>query len=141
MSKRKIEALLESLNIKKDEKMSMREMEDKFESLDREDVVSIYSDQILLTNRTFTISEFIAAILPLVKGQYSSSNWTEKKESWFGKGIDCKILQPGKNWQKGKVRITLEFCPETVEVEETQASEPAASEESSPLDEIRQMKI
>ncbi|MBW4681821.1 MAG: KGK family protein [Microcoleus vaginatus WJT46-NPBG5] len=116
-------------------------MEDKFESLEREDVVSVYSDQILLTNRTFTIIEFIAAMLPIVKSQYHSSNWTQEKESWFHEGIDCKMLQPDKSWQKGKVRITLEFCPETVEVEETLEIEPAADEESSPLDEIRQMKI
>ncbi|MBD1939127.1 KGK domain-containing protein [Microcoleus sp. FACHB-68] len=119
--------------------MSKREIEDKFERLDREDVVSVFSGQILLNNRTFTISEFIASMLPIIRER--TQNWTVEKDYWFGKGINCKILQPGKNWQKGKVRITLEFCPETLEVEETPATEPAAGEESSPLDEIRQMKI
>lgn len=33
------------------------------------------------------------------------------------------MLRPGTNWQKGKVRIRLEFCPDELE---------------SPLNEIRQ---
>ncbi|MBO1065034.1 MULTISPECIES: KGK domain-containing protein [Nostocales] len=40
------------------------------------------------------------------------------------------MLQPGKNWQKGKLRIkvTLQFCPDEPEIEEIKEPE-------SPLDE------
>ena len=49
-------------------------------------------------------------------------------------GVYCEILQPGKNWQKGKVRIkvTLEFCPDEPEIEEIKEPE-------SPLDDLRRM--
>ena len=41
----------------------------------------------------------------------------------FDRGLSCEVLRPGANWQKGKVRIRLEFCPD---------------EPESPLDDIRQ---
>jgi hypothetical protein len=66
---------------------------------------------------------------------------TEDKEKWFSEGLDCKILQPGaKSWQRGKIRINLEFCSENLEVvEKNESSESQASKVSSPLDDIRQM--
>lgn len=114
-------------------------MSDNFEHLEREDVVSVYSGQILVTNRTFTVSEFIAATMQMAKKQLGEL--TEGKEHWFGEGLDCKILKPGaKSWQRGKVRITLEFEPEELEVPEThESSESQASIATSPLDDIRQM--
>jgi hypothetical protein len=64
-------------------------------------------------------------------------------EKWFGDGIDCEILKLGaKGWQKGKVKIKLqvsiEFCPDEPEVEETPASNEIAQPQS-PLDDLRQM--
>ena len=112
-------------------------MTDNFTSLKRDDVVSVYSDQILVTNHTFTISEFIAAMLTLIKAQ---GGWTELKEMWFREGIDCKILKPGaKSWQRGKIRITLEFEPEELEVAEvTEIGKSADTKVVSPLDDLRQ---
>lgn len=51
--------------------------------------------------------------------------------SWFTNGIDCEILQPGKNWKKGKIRfrLVLEFAPD----------EPEPSDPNSTLDDIRKM--
>ena len=117
-------------------------MSDNFERLDREDVISVYSDQILLNNRTFTVSEIIAALMPIVK-EKSGNTWTEYKEQWFREGLDCKILKPGaKSWQRGKVRISLEFEPENLEVTEiSENGESPASKANSPfsdLDVIRQ---
>lgn len=114
-------------------------MSDKLQRLEREDVVSVYSGQIFVNNRTFTVSEFIEALMPIVKEK--SAPWTEDKEKWFSEGLDCKILKPGaKRWRRGKVRISLEFDPEELEVAETpESSESQASKASSPLDDIRQM--
>ena len=90
-------------------------MSNAFEKLEREDVISVYSGGILVNNRTFTASEFIAAMLTVIKTQ---NGWTEEKANWFSEGIDCKLLKPGaKSWQRGKVRISLEFEPEKLEVE------------------------
>ncbi|AFZ10085.1 KGK family protein [Oscillatoria nigro-viridis PCC 7112] len=115
-------------------------MNDNFDSLKRDDVVSVYSDHILVTNRTFTISEFIAAMMTLIKEQKNQGEWTELKEMWFREGIDCKILKPGaKSWQRGKVRITLEFQPEELEVAEvTEIGKSADTKVVSPLDDLRQ---
>ena len=112
-------------------------MSDNFNALKRDDVVSLYSDEILVTNRTFTISEFIAVMMTLIKAQ---GGWTELKEMWFREGIDCKILKPGaKSWQRGKVRITLEFEPEKLEVAEiTESGKSADTKVVSPLDDLRQ---
>jgi hypothetical protein len=63
------------------------------------------------------------------------------KEQWFRDGLECKILKPGaKSWERGKVRLTLEFTPEELEVAETlENSELQINKASSPLDDIRQM--
>lgn len=48
----------------------------------------------------------------------------EEQEALLGEGIDCEILRPdARGWQKGKVRFSLEFCPD---------------ESKSPLDDLRQ---
>lgn len=112
-------------------------MSDTFEKLEREDVVSVYSGQILVTNRTFTVSEIIAALIPIVK-EKSGNTWTEDKEQWFREGTDCKTLKPGaKTWQRGKVRISLEFEPENL-VEDNLENGNVANKNNSPLDDIRQ---
>ncbi|MGF1601339.1 MAG: KGK domain-containing protein [Thermosynechococcaceae cyanobacterium] len=44
------------------------------------------------------------------------------REAWFTKGLYCEVLKPNsQGWQKGKVRIkvTLEFCPEELEMSES----------------------
>lgn len=48
-------------------------------------------------------------------------------EQVFIDGFACKVLQPGKEWQTGKIRINVEFCPNN------------PTEPDSPLDEIRKM--
>lgn len=113
-------------------------MSPKFERLERQDVVSVYSGQILVNNRTFTVSEFITAFIPIVKEK--STPWTEEKEMWLTEGIECKTLKPGaKSWQRGKVRITLEFCSEELDVIETSENgELPASKANSPLEDLRQ---
>lgn len=111
-------------------------MSNAFEKLEREDVISVYSGCILVNNRTFTVSEFIAAMLTVIKTQ---NGWTEEKANWFSEGIDCKILKPGaKSWQRGKVRISLEFESENLEIEENCENNLSTNKPNSPLDDIRQ---
>ena len=109
-----------------------------FERLEREDVVSLYSAQILLSNRTFMVSEFISALMTIIREK--GGGLTEEKEGWFKEGVDCKILKPSaKSWERGKVRITLEFCPEALEVAEiSHNGESQISKANSPLDDMRQ---
>jgi len=73
--------------------------------------------------------------------QKQIADMKEDKEKWFGEGLGCKLLQPGaKTWQRGKVRITLEFSPEELVVEESSQNNGLQSSKLiSPLDDIRQM--
>jgi hypothetical protein len=59
----------------------------------------------------------------------------------LGEGVNCEVLRIGSNgWQKGKLRIkvSIEFCPDEPEVEETVANEEIVPTES-PLDDLRQI--
>ncbi|MBD1809343.1 hypothetical protein H6F98_28370 [Microcoleus sp. FACHB-SPT15] len=63
------------------------------------------------------------------------------EQYWFREGVNCEVLKIGSmGWQKGKVRlrVSLEFCPDEPEVEETAPSNEIPQPES-PLDDIRQM--
>ncbi len=114
-------------------------MNNNFENLKSEDVVSVYAGQIFISSRTFTVVEFIAAMMQATQKQLG--DLTEGKETWFGEGLECKILKPGaKSWERGKVRISLEFEPEELEIAQTiDSSESENPKANSPLDDIRQM--
>ena len=65
-------------------------------------------------------------------------------EDWFSDGINCEILRVGQAWQKGKVKInlkvSLEFCSDDLEIEETSISEQKQiTQPESSLDDIRRM--
>lgn len=68
---------------------------------------------------------------------------TRAYENWFGQGIDCEILRVGfQGWKKGKIKlklnVTIEFCPDEPEVEETpENNESETSQPESPLDDLR----
>ncbi len=105
-------------------------------------------------NSMFKLVEFIAAVKKAfeskgldalgdaLKNRGGIPVWgNNERERWLGEGVDCEILQVGaKSWQKGKIRIkvTIEFCPDEPEVEETAPSNEIPQPES-PLDDLRQM--
>ena len=102
--------------------------------LSQEDVISVYGNEIFVKNRTFTVNEFLTEMKKALQSQL-----TDEKENWLTNGIDCKILKPGaKSWQRGKVKITLEFEAENIEVKESdQNNELEDNQEISPLDDLR----
>lgn len=72
---------------------------------------------VVVTDTTFKVGAFVAAMKSHVQGNEKPRN------ELFEQGVSCEVLRPGANWQKGKVRIRFEFCPD---------------EPESPLDDIRQ---
>lgn len=108
-------------------------MVDRFKQLDSE---SEHKDTVLsfLPSSMFKVGEFMLT----VKEQFDHHGLNALRERlksrgeipgnsnmWFDKGVDCEILSPINNgWQKGKIRIkvTLEFCPDELEIPETPAS-------------------
>jgi hypothetical protein len=37
------------------------------------------------------------------------------KKEWLGEGFECELLVPGGIWQRGKIRLQLEFHPKQEE--------------------------
>jgi hypothetical protein len=88
-------------------------MSDRFNPLDSGEVISIQNDsQVLVGHRIFRVSELNDAIANHMKNAVDT--WTEDKSNWFNtQGIDCEALRFGSTaWQKGKIRLCLEFCPD-----------------------------
>ena len=74
---------------------------------------------------------------------YDSNQRSNRTKDWLSEGVDCEILKIGaKGWKKGKLRISvsLDFCPDEPDVEETLGNnQPEINQTESPLDDIRQM--
>jgi KGK domain len=88
-------------------------MNDRFEPLSSGEVVSVEHDtQVLTGHRTFKVGELNDAIAGYLKS--AISDWTEEKSRWLSQqGIDCEAFRFGSNgWQKGRIRLCLEFCPD-----------------------------
>ncbi len=98
-------------------------MSDRFESLESGEVVSIqHETQVLSGHRTFRAGELSDAIESYV--QQAIAGWSEDKKDWFtDRGIDCEALKFGSpGWQKGRIRLSLEFCPDEPEMPALSAS-------------------
>jgi KGK domain len=110
-------------------------MTNHFKNLSRHDVVYIREDKssrgkLPSTSRVEQLIEKIKAI-----------NWQYEDGSILSEdGIECEILQPdAQGWQKGIVRVSVEFLPipEVVESENLPENNGQAIPEN-PLDVIRQ---
>jgi KGK domain len=98
-------------------------MSDRFESLESGEVVSIqHETQVLNGHRTFRSGELNETIKSLV--EKAIAGWSEEKNDWFtDRGIDCEALRFGsKGWQKGRIRLSLEFCPDEPDLPAAHAS-------------------
>ncbi len=87
-------------------------VDNQFEPLASGEVLSVNeSAQILIGHRTFRVEELAEAIR--IQLADKASGWTSDKNAWFSQeGISCEVLRfSARGWQKGKVRINLEFCP------------------------------
>jgi pilus assembly protein FimV len=88
-------------------------MNNHFEPLESGEVVSVEHDaQVLSGHRTFRVGELNDAI----KNQLENAiaGWNDEQNNLFSpSGIDCEALRFGSSgWQKGRIRLCLEFCPD-----------------------------
>jgi KGK domain len=96
-------------------------MNDRFESLEDGEVISVQHDsQVLSGHRTFRAGELSETLEKLLES--AIPGWNEEKRDWLtAQGIDCEALRFGsKGWEKGRIRFALQFCPD----------EPIAAQES-----------
>ncbi len=87
-------------------------MEGQFEPLDADEVLFVNLGRVLMPNATFKVGEFLDALAQAVSER--EAEWADENEGWFGDGLECEVLRFGnQGWQRGKVRLRLEFMPET----------------------------
>jgi len=88
-------------------------MNDGFEPLESGEVISVQHDtQVLGGHNTFKVGELNNAIKGYLEKEIP--DWNEEKSAWFSRqGIDCEAFRfSSAGWQKGRIRLSLEFCPE-----------------------------
>ncbi len=113
-------------------------MDNKFEPLSGGEVLSVDdSVQFLIGHTTFRAEELSQALRTQIL-EHGIGGLTEAKKHWLTEnGINCEVLRFGANgWQKGKVRISLEFCPSEGEAEDLEES--IGSEDESGLSAFEQ---
>lgn len=111
-------------------------MSDRFYPLQNDAVISVNDLRWrLIHHSTFTTDEMMQSI----KNQIGIRK--DEEEKWLTEGAECKVLRPNsKGWQKGKVRIQIEFCPDEIS-EGDSRSNGSKSDLEFPLDEVRQTLV
>ncbi|GAB4532647.1 MAG: hypothetical protein Tsb0014_17280 [Pleurocapsa sp.] len=81
-------------------------MEENNKIIGADEVISINEkeDNVLISHHTYQASEFLNQL-----GKHIDRH---KKEKWINEGVPCKMLSPNQNWQKGKIKICLQFIPD-----------------------------
>jgi len=79
-------------------------------NLSNDDVVTVSTDLGFIDSSTATGAELMDIVREWVHG---NSNLDEDQSAdWVQGGVPCKALLVGSGWQKGKVRLRLEFIPD-----------------------------
>ena len=107
-------------------------MTNKFERLNPDEVISPTIKGLNLP-QTFKVKELLEA----VKNQFGHASI----KLFENCGLELEVLRlDAKGWRKGKVRFSLEFCPDELDIEEIPTSNNLEINQlESPLDEIRRM--
>ncbi|HEY9906324.1 MAG TPA: KGK domain-containing protein [Thermosynechococcaceae cyanobacterium] len=85
-------------------------MDEQFQPLDNDEVLFVSAGRILMLNPTFKVGELLDGLAQAVSDR--EEDWSDESEGWFGEGLECQVLRFGtKGWQRGKVRLRLEFSP------------------------------
>jgi hypothetical protein len=90
-------------------------MDNQFQPLSNDEVLFVSVGRVLMQNPTFKVGEFLDALAQAVSDR--EDDWSDDNEGWFGDGLKCEALRfSTQGWQRGRVRIRLEFCPEEREI-------------------------
>ena len=96
------------------------------------DVLSIKKEErLVMGHETFKFEHFWRTLKQRL--QIYADN---PKSQWLIDGVECDLLSPRKEWQKGKIRLVLEFIPDQPEPSTDQSLSNGALDHS--LDDIRQ---
>jgi hypothetical protein len=94
--------------------MDNNNVDKQFTPLRNGEVISVNEiGQFLISHSTFRVEEFTSVLKEeIVKNKIGGGD--QEKLVWFSEdGLSCEVLRfNSQGWQKGKVRISLEFCPD-----------------------------
>ncbi len=99
--------------------------------LNNDEVISTQEGgRFLISHDTFKVVEVLMFLKQAISARDAKA---------FVEGITCEVLSPGgSKWQKGKVKISVEFCPFEDELPKDSLSDDKNSDSSaSALEEIR----
>jgi len=84
-------------------------MEETNKFINGDEVISIENkdDNVLIGHHTYKAKDFLNRV-----GEHINHH---KREMWIEKGVDCTMLSPNQSWQKGKIKICLQFIPDRPE--------------------------
>lgn len=103
--------------------------------LNDDEVLYVSSGRVLMSNPTFKVEEFLDALAQAISER--EGEWSEEYEGWFGEGLRCEVLRLAtQGWQRGRVRIRLEFFPETQKLLREERPRRASLEERPSREEI-----
>jgi hypothetical protein len=86
-------------------------MSDRFSPLNDDEVLHVSTGRILVDNPTFKVGELLDALAQSISD--GEGDWSEDHEGWFSDGADCEVLRVnGAGWQRGRVRVRIEFAPD-----------------------------
>ncbi len=106
-------------------------MANNYEHLDHHDVISCQTEQscslLGVKSTTFKVNELTKNLLVKV-----GAGANTEPIKWHSEGVNAEVLMANKGWRKGKVRLSIEFCPD-----EPEENKPEIKEPESPLDELR----
>jgi len=96
-------------------------MDQDYTLLSDDEVLHVRIGRVLMPNSTFKVSEFLDALAQVVSER--EADWVDECEDWFNnEGLRCEVLRFGnQGWQRGRVRIRLEFQPEPQKLLKEQA--------------------
>lgn len=126
-------------------------MKKEFLPLEPEEVISAnHKHNIAVRHNTCTVSEFLNGLSRYLKAYSDNSRdvpfcWDDNRQQWFtDEGVEGYALRYGeKGWQSGRLRLSIEFCPDEPEPEpetpELPLLEASIEPADSPLDEIRRL--
>ncbi|MBF2029028.1 MAG: KGK domain-containing protein [Oscillatoriales cyanobacterium C42_A2020_001] len=83
----------------------------EFQPLSDDEVLYVSLGRVLMSNPTFKVGEFLDALAQAISDR--EDDWSDDNEGWFSDGLECEALRfNAQGWQRGRVRIRLEFAPD-----------------------------
>ena len=111
-------------------------MNNKFERLTFDEVIFIDTVSYKIGGQSLSQTFKVKQLVEAIRNHVDDSS----KKLFEEGGLELEVLKlDAKGWKKGKVRYSVEFCPDEPEIKEiTRSNNTEINQPESPLDDIRQ---